>query len=96
MLITVKVRPLFNLKRIIGSSELVLKLRDEATIKDLIYVLVERYGGELGKLLSSEEVAGKRNVAIFVNGRLIDFIDGDNTRLSDGDVVSLIPPAGGG
>ncbi|MEM4576449.1 MAG: MoaD family protein [Candidatus Nezhaarchaeales archaeon] len=95
-MITVKVRPLFNLKRIIGSSELTLKLKEGSTIRDLIYVLVERYGDELEKLLLKGGDEGKRNIAIFVNGRLIDFIDGDATRLSDGDVVSMIPPAGGG
>ena len=37
-----------------------------------------------------------RGVKVFLNGRDIDFLSGLDTRLSDGDEISIFPPVGGG
>ena len=38
----------------------------------------------------------EEDATILVNGRDIEFLDGLDTRLKDGDTVAIIPPAGGG
>jgi len=95
-MMVVRVRSFFDLKRAMGSGEVLLRLKEGASVKDLIQVLVERYGEKLKDFLFKEGEKVNTSISIYVNGRLIDFLDGLETKLSDGDVVSLMPPAGGG
>jgi molybdopterin converting factor small subunit len=39
---------------------------------------------------------GGNRIAILVNGRNVAFLDGESTRLSDGDLVDFFPPVFGG
>lgn len=80
----------------LGARELTLKLKEGATIKDLIQILIERYGDKVESVLIGPN--GKLNpiITILVNGLQIDFFNGINTTLADGDTVSFIPPVGGG
>ncbi len=59
-----------------------------ATVKDLLKEVKGKYGPGVNRYLGSS--------IITVNGRSIAELKGSRTKLSDGDEVSLFPPAAGG
>jgi molybdopterin synthase sulfur carrier subunit len=95
-LITVKVRAIFHLKEMLGAKEITLNLRRNATIKDLIQFLIEKYGKKFEDAIKNPDGGLNPIITILVNGRQIDFIGGIETKLADGDIISFIPPVGGG
>ncbi|MGE5542317.1 MAG: MoaD/ThiS family protein [Bacillota bacterium] len=75
-----------------------------ATVRDAVSYLLGAGGPgfrkELLELLGEWPAAGRRpagsGVSILVNGRNVEFLDGLDTALDPGDVVTVIPPAAGG
>lgn len=66
-----------------------------ANVRDLLDLLTARHAGLAGELFTAPGVL-KEYVNILKNGRNIHFIAGMDTKLEDGDVIALFPPAGGG
>lgn len=66
-----------------------------ATIKELIEDLERRYPG-LKERLCDEEGNLRRFINFFVNDEDIRFLQGEETPLKDGDVVSIVPAIAGG
>ncbi|MGE5485502.1 MAG: MoaD/ThiS family protein [Ignavibacteriales bacterium] len=77
---------------------------DLATVRDAVSYLLEAGSPglrkELLQLLGEWPAAGRRpagsGLSILLNGRNVEFLDGLDTVLGPGDVVTLIPPAAGG
>jgi MoaD family protein len=80
----------------LGAKEITLNLRRNATIKDLIQFLIEKYGKKFEDAIKNPDGDLNPIITILVNGWQIDFIGGIETKLSDGDIISFIPPVGGG
>ena len=90
----VTVRVFGELVQIIGNRH-VQELSEGATIITLTGKLAERAGLKRYGYLGSFKVGGG-DLAILVNGRNIELLDGVKTTLQDGDeVVFLIPTSGG-
>jgi molybdopterin synthase sulfur carrier subunit len=88
---------MFDIKEIIGSREISLVLDEGSTIKHLIDHLFERYGTELKeKIIDSKNGNMRIQFTILLDGRNINYLNGMETKLTDGSVISLLPPAGGG
>ncbi len=68
---------------------------DGGTIAALLDSLEEQYPGVKGQLFTED---GKihRFVNIYLNDEDIRFIDNLNTKVADGDVVSILPAVAGG
>ncbi|BAU22611.1 molybdenum cofactor biosynthesis protein MoaD [Caldimicrobium thiodismutans] len=66
-----------------------------ATIKELIEDLERRYPG-LKERLCDEEGNLRRFINFFVNDEDIRFLQGEETPIKDGDVVSIVPAIAGG
>lgn len=66
-----------------------------ATLKELIEDLERRYPG-LKERLCDEEGNLRRFINFFVNDEDIRFLQGEETPLKDGDVVSIVPAIAGG
>lgn len=64
-------------------------------IKELIEKLEEKYPG-IKNRLCDENGCIRRFITFFVNEEDIRFLDGINTKLKDGDEVSIIPAIAGG
>jgi molybdopterin synthase sulfur carrier subunit len=64
-------------------------------IKELIEKLEEKYPGIKGRLCD-ESGALRRFINFFVNDEDIRFLEGINTKLKDGDEVSIVPAIAGG
>lgn len=90
---TVKVRIPTPLQKITGDKGEVEGVG--ATVKEMIDNLEESYPG-LKERLYDEEGKLRRFINIYVNEEDIRFLDGEETKLSDGDDISVIPAIAGG
>lgn len=68
-MVTVKVRAIFHLKEMLGAKEITLDLRKNAAIKDLIHLLIEKYGKKLEDTLKKPDGSLNPIITILVNGR---------------------------
>ena len=66
------------------------------TLRDAIDTLTARYGERFKNKIIDEKGKLRRFINIYVNGRDIRFLDHIDTKLKDGDKVSVIPAVGGG
>lgn len=90
---TVKVRIPTPLQKITGDKGEVEASGE--TVKEMIDTLEQSYPG-LKERLYDEEGKLRRFINIYVNEEDIRFLDGENTKLGDGDDVSIIPAIAGG
>ncbi|MCP1662474.1 MAG: MoaD family protein [Methanocalculus sp. MSAO_Arc1] len=86
----------FATLRNVMESRLTQELNDGSTLSDLLTLLMERYPGLRDEIFEEGSRELQDYVNILVNGRNINFINGLDTELKDGDLVVLFPPAGGG
>jgi sulfur-carrier protein len=97
----VSVKPYLFLKAALGSKELILELPDRSAVSDLLEILRNQYGlqdliaTEYGNLIliENDQPSG---LVILVDGRNIKQLQGLDTLLTEGSVITLFPPAAGG
>jgi len=68
-----------------GERELRLEAKN---VGEVLNQLISKYGPDFQRQIDK--------AAVLVNGRNITHLKGKQTRLKEGDVVSLFPPLGGG
>jgi len=92
----VKVRLLGTFRGFSGKSQITLKL-EQPTIRKLILLLADSLSVEAKQLLVDPELNDPRpNALILVNGKEISVLKGLETKLKEGDEVTLIPVSHGG
>ena len=89
-----KVRFYATLRELTNAVEIDLVCSDEAKVRDVIALLVKRFGDAFAKEVFNED--GSLRVKILLNGRDIDFLKKLETEVSDKDTLHLFPPIGGG
>jgi molybdopterin synthase sulfur carrier subunit len=93
------VRFFTTLREVIGKKEETLKFsgREDVTVDTVLERLVELHGKSFVEYVYDQKDGKVRGFLQFlVNGRSISSFEGLGTRLSDGDVLAIIPPVGGG
>jgi molybdopterin synthase sulfur carrier subunit len=96
-MITVKVRTILAIKKILGKGEIELSVPEKSTLQELVTKLVNNFGDELASLLlESETRKVLPHIRLMVNGRDIAFLNGMDTVLQPGDEVLILPPVSGG
>ncbi|WP_069811134.1 MoaD/ThiS family protein [Streptomyces sp. TP-A0874] len=65
-----------------------------ATVTELFADLESRYSGIQERLLEDGEL--RRFVNVYLNDEDVRFLEGVNTKLSDGDNVTILPAVAGG
>ncbi|MFN3133995.1 MAG: ubiquitin-like small modifier protein 1 [Candidatus Kryptonium sp.] len=65
------------------------------TIRELLEDMTERYP-QLKRHLFSEDGKLRSFVNIYVNDEDIRYLDGENTKVKEGDVISIVPAIAGG
>lgn len=91
----IQVKFLATIRGITGepSTELLCNPRD--TAGTLMRKLVNKYGQKFEQV-TLEGTNLKPEIKIIINGRDIDYLNGLDTQLKDGDVIVIIPPIAGG
>jgi len=91
----VEVHVFFPFRAEIGAGPIALDLPPGADVARVVTALVERYPQLQERIYGPNGRIG-RHVSALVNGVSIQFKQGFATRLAEGDVVTLLPPVGGG
>jgi len=81
---TVKVHTILGLVKVVGGRDVEMRLTQGSTVGDLLGTLDARAQVPLPF------------VRVMVNGRQVEFLEGTDTVLHDGDEILLLPPAAGG
>ena len=96
-LITVKVRTILDLKKILGSGEVKLLIPPGSTLKALLGIMVEKWGHELAtRICEPDAIVPLPYIRLMVNGRDIAFLNRLETELQEGDEILILPPVSGG
>lgn len=82
-----------TLRNLTGEKECSLTLN--ATLRDLLAKLCEKYGCSLASALLVDGGLHP-DILILVNGRAIEHLDGLDTVLKDEDIISIFPKLAGG
>lgn len=73
-----------------------IKIKEGSTLKDVLGLLVQRYGESLERYVSSGRANKGLQLVLLLNGQDIAQMNGLKTKLHDGDTVALMPPIAGG
>lgn len=79
-------------------KEQYISLEENSIVKDLLDLLVHMYGEAIGEVIFDKADPSKVNPgnAILLNGRNVFALEGLGTRLSQGDLLQILPPIAGG
>ncbi|HEU68741.1 MAG TPA: MoaD/ThiS family protein [Candidatus Acetothermia bacterium] len=91
----VEVHVFFPFRAEIGEGSIPLDLPPGADVARAVAALVERYPQLRERIYGPGGRIG-RHVSALVNGISIQFKRGFTTPLDEGDVLTLLPPVGGG
>jgi molybdopterin synthase sulfur carrier subunit len=89
----ITVRVFGDISAIIGRRH-EIELNEGVTITTIAAKIGEKTGQRQGYL--GEFHVGGKDLAILVNGKSIDMMDGTQTKLRDGDEVVVMQPTAGG
>jgi MoaD family protein len=85
------------LREITGKREETLTFTKPATIDTVLKQLAKQYGKDLTEYVYDTKTGEPKGFLQFlINGRSTTTPNPLETRLSDGDVLAIIPPVGGG
>jgi len=85
------------MKQAAGKDDKVILVDENATIADLLKLVSRTYNRNIVTLLfEDDETSIRSDTLILVNDVEIGVLQGDETRLSEGDEVALMPIAHGG
>ena len=88
---------ILGIKDVVGQRLTEIEIPEGSTIKDFLWYVRERWGEELSaRLFHPNSVEVLPYVRVMVNGQSINFLEGMETSLKDGDEVLILPPASGG
>ena len=91
----VRVKTLGTLYYITKTLEQEVEVRDNSTVLDVVRKIAERYP-RIGDEVFTGEGKFSEDYRILLNGREVSYLEGENTKIKDGDEVVIIPPVGGG
>jgi molybdopterin synthase sulfur carrier subunit len=88
--VDVSVKTYANLRSVIGKEVLTLRLKGTPTVGEALHRLVEQYGEQIRKYISGDRIV------FLINGRNIRSMNGLDTRLGEGDLITVLPVLSGG
>ena len=96
-MINITIHTIIGLKEILGDEVVEFPIPEGTTIKSLVDLMVEKWGAQLTPYFSdAEDDRPLPKIRIAVNGKDIEFLQGMETELRDGDEVLMLPLVGGG
>ena len=83
-----------SLREIAGTKETAV---EGENVRQILDELVRTYGDRFYNAIFDEKTGKiRRYYSVLVNGRNVYLLDGLDTKLSEGDTISIFPPVGGG
>lgn len=94
----VRVRFFGTLRMVTPATEVTFNVEEGKAISGLLKRLADELGPDFQRAVfeSNNVNTLSRNMWVIVNGRNIMHLNGLDTKLHDGDVISIVPPIGGG
>ena len=91
-MIRAKVHTILALKKIVGQREFEVSIPPGSTVRDLLSWMVNKWGDKLSShLFKSGSDSLLPHIRLMVNGRSIEFLNGIETVLQDGDEFLILP-----
>jgi molybdopterin synthase sulfur carrier subunit len=88
---------ILGLREVVGQRLTEIDLPQGSTVEDFLVYMKEGFGDKLsGRLFDPDSGAILPYVRIMVNGQTIQFLEGMQTPLKEGDEILILPPASGG
>ncbi len=85
------------MRHIVGENEKVIEISKEATVGDLLRLILTTYSKRITTFLFEEDNKSVRNdILILINDVDMNVLEGIDTVLSEEDEVTLMPIAHGG
>jgi MoaD family protein len=95
--IKITLHTILELKQVVGQRLTEIDLPDGSTVEDFLTYMKDRWGDKLSThLFDPDSGAVLPYVRIMVNGQTIQFLEGIETPLVEGDEVLILPPVSGG
>jgi molybdopterin synthase sulfur carrier subunit len=92
----VKIRYFALLRELTGKREELVELEEDASVGKLLETLSAKYGGKFRDYLYGVGEFEGLSLNFLLNGRNVSLDKGFETKLQDGDVLSILPPVAGG
>jgi len=97
MVIQVEVRFLGIFQRLSGKKRFQVKLKEPATVRQLVMNLTETFSPEFKQVLVDPQLDDPRpNALILVEGKEISVLQGLETEVRDAEEIVLVPVVHGG
>jgi molybdopterin synthase sulfur carrier subunit len=90
----IKVRFFASMREVFQEKEREIELERFSTIRDLLKLLCNTY--EQRQRIFDQSGKNRTDITILKNGRHIQFLDGIETRLEEGDEIAIFPLIYGG
>jgi len=93
----VTLHTILGIKDVVGQRLTEIELPEGSTIGACLTYIKERWGVELAaRLFNPDSVEVLPYVRVMINGQSINYLQGMETPLKEGDEVLILPPASGG
>ena len=88
---------ILGIKQAVGKRQMEIEIPQGSTVEDVVAYMKDRWGEKLSPhFIDSHSGDVHPYVRIMINGRTIQFLDGMDTLLQEGDEVLILPLASGG
>ncbi len=93
----INVRLFAAVRELVGAHEETLELPEGGTVENLLDLLVQRHGKPFRDYIYNEKNGElRRSIQILVGDKPTSALNGLSTVLTDGCILAIIPPVGGG
>jgi len=92
----IRVRYFTFLREKTGKTEEEYEFEREPTVEEVVRLIGKKYGKKVENYLFSKDGKPNKSLTFLINGKNVIYLDMFETKLSDGDVLYIVPLIEGG